>query len=388
MRRATAWMPSVLLALVAFGGGANANAIVVGLRAREGPGDVPAMVGDLGVAMQSLREAGRVVALTPAGDVLAAGLTPAGAADLAPDQVEAAPEVARMAGAIEVGRTHMADLRGWGPVRSGVHAYPLDAERGALAVLGMTGQISLDRGWIAYLADRGSTPVRTWTARTPLRPPVTGAVACEALSGSPLWYLWPYSGAGWGAERVSVPAGAYDIGGLCSAVADQTSVTIALAAGLRQRRVACSAEGVALRDLLWAVEVATGYQLRAVPAGRPEALLFAEQRPRGERQEPDALLRAPGAGCPNAEGLDLVLGVAPQGSARWPRSAIDPVTYRLAELPCVYREALIRGTSGSDRAVEEVRSAVPGLTVTWVYQERIEGSHTEAGTPTAVLPLL
>jgi len=101
--------------------------------------------------------------------------------------------------------------------------------------------------------------VRSW------RPPTPEAIVAPPLAGSPLWWVWPYAEAAWGEERVSLPPDVYSLSDVLAEMRRTSGVAFAPPAGEGARLVMVAAEGIEVRKLLWAVEVALGCRSQTMP---------------------------------------------------------------------------------------------------------------------------
>ncbi len=115
-----------------------------------------------------------------------------------------------------------------------------------------------------------------------IRPPTEPVVAGSPLSGSVLWWAWPHAEASWGNERVSVEAGTYTLDDLLARLSAVSEVDIVARSPASETKLTVVASQVCVKELLWAIEIATGLPARTVPDSEPPIIAVG---PRGERAE-------------------------------------------------------------------------------------------------------
>ncbi len=136
--------------------------------------------------------------------------------------------------------------------------------------------ICVGHGWKMYVLtpQRGQIMSRSFNQGGLVSPPTEPAIAQSPLTGSVLWWLWPHAETSWGEERVTVAAGEYTVRELLALLNRASSVTVTIQPGSTERHLAVAAENIAVEELLWAMEVATGLRARKVAtSGHPRIIL-------------------------------------------------------------------------------------------------------------------
>jgi len=179
------------------------------------------------------------------------------------------------------------------------------------------------------------------------RPPTSTAIPHPPLDGSLLWWAWP-AGEAWGGERIGIAAGTYPLRKLTAELAAAGHCAITVDGNVPDTPLTVAAKDVPLRTLLWAVEAATGFQVRmqtldplsiivALPARRKFPL-------HGEDIDTNLLLPVAGVGYLSAATTDngrKMLATLDAPSAEW-------IGWHFADLPAMYRNQITRAWQQGD----------------------------------------
>jgi len=172
-----------------------------------------------------------------------------------------------------------------------------------------------------------------------IRPPTEPAVTASPLSGSVLWWAWSHAAASWGNQPVSVEAGTYALDDLLARLSAVSEVDFVARSPASDRKLAVVASQVRVRELLWAIEIATGLPARTVPNAQPPIIAVGS---RGERAETryrqhNVLVPIPGLGyysasdSPGGQKLLSAYGGGPTAEGQhW-------IGWRFSDLPLLYR---------------------------------------------------
>ena len=173
-------------------------------------------------------------------------------------------------------------------------------------------------------------------------PPTEAAIARPPLSGSVLWWAWPYAQADWGDEQVSLEAGTYALDELLAQLSRDCRADMVARPPASERKLAVVASQMSVRKLLWATEVALGLPARIVPDSKPPIILVASDMGPRAYYHPDynVLLPMPGLGywspadSPIGRKLlsNLEGGPAQEGQ--------DWLGWRFSNLPLLYRNSI------------------------------------------------
>ncbi len=172
-----------------------------------------------------------------------------------------------------------------------------------------------------------------------IRPPTEPAIAVAPLSGSVLWWAWPYRDADWGDQTVSIEAGTYALDELLERLSAASGIDIVARAPADGTSLAVCADGIRVRELLWAVEVATGLPAEIMPNSDPPivALGAGGARSQPRYRDDNVLVPVPGLGYYSASqspgGSDLLMaypGGPTEKGKHW-------IGWRFSDLPLLYR---------------------------------------------------
>lgn len=172
-----------------------------------------------------------------------------------------------------------------------------------------------------------------------IRPPTEPAIATAPLSGSVLWWAWPYLRADWGDQTVSIEPGMYALDALLERLSAASGINIVARGPADGTRLTVCADGIRVRELLWAVEVATGLPAEVVPKSDPPivALGAGGARSQPRYRDNNVLVPMPGLGYYSASqspgGSDLLMGY-PGGPTENRKHWIG---WRFSDLPLLYR---------------------------------------------------
>jgi hypothetical protein len=115
-----------------------------------------------------------------------------------------------------------------------------------------------------------------------IRPPTSAAVEAPPLPGSVLWWAWPHRAASWGNAAADFPPGKYRVRDVLTRLSVKAEVDIVAEEQAGEMQVYMAAQDVCVRDVLWALEVATGLPVRIVPGASPPIIAVG---PRSESHE-------------------------------------------------------------------------------------------------------
>lgn len=172
-----------------------------------------------------------------------------------------------------------------------------------------------------------------------IRPPTLAAVEAAPLPGSVLWWAWPHRAATWGNVAADVPPGTYQVRDVLARLSVRAEVDIVAEAQAGEMQVYMAAQDVCARDVLWALEVATGLPVRIVPGASPPIIAVGSRSESREAMYRERSLVAPIPGlgyCSPEEcspGRYLLAhfgGGATHLGRHW-------VGWRFLELPLLYR---------------------------------------------------
>ncbi|GAG39939.1 unnamed protein product, partial [marine sediment metagenome] len=159
-----------------------------------------------------------------------------------------------------------------------------------------------------------------------------------------LWWYWPYALAeDVAADEVTVEPVRASLDELVKLEPLSSFVDVSEEAdrGVGEELLVCARNGP-VRDLLWALEVATGLQAKLGPPGEVPRWSFVGDRWPGDPERPDMLVRLPSLGCRSPYHT-------PAGRARLGSPAAAPLiprppapAYHLADLPAILRSRILR----------------------------------------------
>ncbi len=228
----------------------------------------------------------------------------------------------------------------WEAVCRIAHRYGFTNEQGQSVEPGSHLRLGIWTTWVVHLGVHKRGQTICFRTKSGFRPPTTHVVSAPPLRGSVLWYSWPHSAATWGNEEVSVEAGTYTLSDLSAKLSAGGKHQIAVEQAASGRRVAVVAEGIPLRRLLWAIEVATGLRTTATQdSGRLSILMASDGllRPRAD----SSLLRAvPGFGyylLPDSKATRKLRSDLSGGSAAQDG---DWIGWSLSDLPLLYQNLI------------------------------------------------
>lgn len=144
-------------------------------------------------------------------------------------------------------------------------------------------------GWTVHLVGEGQTGMRL-CRKLDVAPslPTEGVIASPYLSGSPLWFAWSPPARTADEKGFDVRADTYTIGDLAKRLSSWGTTTITADSSVSNTRIFAAAVGAPLRNVLWALGVATGLQTEdeTNPTGVTENLV-----PRGAGTSPTGASR-------------------------------------------------------------------------------------------------
>ncbi len=395
-------LPGCALVFVLAAASAPAQCVVVGVGAGSPAPEVGGL-GDLAAAAAELSASGRVVALSPDGEALAAGQPLRRGI---PDLVEGASESRMFAAAVALaplGLPRPGVELGGRVVRA--EALPRETAQAAVVLCpqgpdapGLKGtppdcEVSVVSSWMACLRDStGATIVLREAALGPPTPPAVGAAP---LSGSPLWHARVgLPDLDWTHRRVSIEPGLYALADLCSALTATAGFALHAAPDVSERNVYCAAQDAEVGNVLWAAEVALGCFPRPLPTADPDEVFISDDPPPGLAAGACMVFRAAAQGCPSPFGLVRAAGMDADASA-WAAHGLAPVSYRLADLPLLHREWIGARLQREEHATGRSGVAVDeGVVITWFYAVTVssaavsEQGSTRAVSADVVVPVL
>ena len=192
--------------------------------------------------------------------------------------------------------------------------------------------------WVLQVATVREGQVRGVRLPSLLRPPAPAAVPGPPLAGSLLWWAWSGGETTWGNERVTLPAGDYPLRQLMAKLAGAGQGNIAVDGDVPDVSLTVTAKDMPLRSLLWAVEVATGNQVRMQTADPLSVIvaLPAERKFPLQAEDDNLLLPLAGAGYLSAASTRAgrqLLATLDAPSPDW-------LGWRLSDLPAMYRNRI------------------------------------------------
>jgi len=204
---------------------------------------------------------------------------------------------------------------------------PVDA--GARLVVGIW------PSWIAHIASHKSGVTICRKLDAGFRPPSPVLITVPPLTGSVIWYSWPYSTAEWGEQTVSIDAGTYALGDLLDKLSAAGGLKIRTHSDMVNRRVAVLAVNVPVRALLWTIEVACGVQV-----WRPSssAVVMVSDFLQGPKMRSNVLRAQPGLGyfvCGNSEASRELLSSLYEG-----RDVANWIGWSFSDLPLLYHNII------------------------------------------------
>lgn len=173
-------------------------------------------------------------------------------------------------------------------------------------------------------------------------PPTEAAIARPPLSGSVLWWAWPYAQADWGGEEITLEAGTYALDDLLAQLSRDCKFDMVARPPASERKLAVVASQMSVRKLLWAIEVALGLPARIVPDSDVPMVLLAPDMTSGGSYHPDynVLLPMPGLGYWSAADSPIgrkLLSNLEGGPAQEGR---DWIGWLFSDLPLLYRNSI------------------------------------------------
>lgn len=200
------------------------------------------------------------------------------------------------------------------------------------------------------------------------------------LPGSMLWWLWPYTTAGWADKPVpGLESKTYSYPELVRRVSSRTEASFDIEASTEDvtaRRVHVFAASPTVGSLLWAIEVTSGLQLR-VTSQEPLAGILTHRRHPDAGRRPDSWVSLPGQGYLNPFRTSVGRWMSERSSV-WDAGLPSNAAWRLSDLPPIYEWGLVK------RALE--RQSVRGarkedITIVWTRGVKMGiGRKQQAGT--------
>ena len=194
---------------------------------------------------------------------------------------------------------------------------------------------------------------------TSFSPPTSPAVNETPQSGSVQWWLWPQADATWGSETVTIAAGTYTVKELVSQLEKVSKGEVLADTIIEDTSVMVVAENITIRQLLWAISVVTGLQVKALPTDPYQVLLTSKTSP-GEGFNPHRneftpkphrdFYFTPAASLIGRNLLSTLEGGTNQPDRYW-------IGWRFTELPLLYRNWITDIDPGIVHGLEENPSA-------------------------------
>jgi len=128
-------------------------------------------------------------------------------------------------------------------------------------------------------------------------PPTSPAVAQPPLTGSVFWWMWDHAEADWGDQPVSVEPGDYPLRYLLRKLAEATGRRIFPRYLGTDPHLRVVAERIPLRNLLWAIRLATGLRVEATSDTDPVIVTVGQEASPGNPRRADAPGALPILGC-------------------------------------------------------------------------------------------
>jgi hypothetical protein len=154
-----------------------------------------------------------------------------------------------------------------------------------------------------------------------------------------LWWLWPYADADWGHQLLNIPPGTYCVQALCMLMTDASGEIIRIADDVEAPRLAVAARNVPLRNLLWAVEVASGLPLRELTHERELTFVFAARRViNSPESRADRVLRLPAEGYRPPIRTSFGQFLIDKADGPGKTASEWSIGWRYANMPLLYRE--------------------------------------------------
>jgi len=200
-------------------------------------------------------------------------------------------------------------------------------------------KVGIGRAWVVHLSVPQNGRISCHKLDFAVRPPTVPAVAKPPLCGSVLWWVWPHAEASWGDQRINVEAETYALDDLLVELSHASKLHITTQVPVSDRHLAIVAEDIPVRTLLWAIEVATGLQVRTAANSQPPTILLESEGPvkRAYHVDTNVLLPMAGLGYYSpwgtAVGRELVSAL-PGGSAEPEKEWIG---WRFTDLSLLYR---------------------------------------------------
>jgi len=142
------------------------------------------------------------------------------------------------------------------------HRYGISDEHGVPKMPASRLVAGLWPSWRLHLCMQKDTGAVCRSLDPAIRPPSEAAIKAPPLHGSPLWFALPHRSVALADQLVSVDPGTYDLFSPLAKLPKPEGSAIAAEAGSSTVRLAVAADKVPLYALLWAIEVASGLEVR------------------------------------------------------------------------------------------------------------------------------
>ncbi|MBM4045655.1 MAG: hypothetical protein FJ279_11110 [Planctomycetes bacterium] len=163
-------------------------------------------------------------------------------------------------------------------------------------------------------------------------------------SGSPVWWLWPYTAAGWAQKPVrGLEPKTYSLGELLRRISSRAQVSVDIETRedeVSSLPVHLFTASPTLGGLLWAAEVMSGLQLKIVHQDALTGILTSARDP-DNRRSPDSLVSLPGQGYVNPYRTGAGERLVKRDLLEEAGSPLHAV-WRLSDLAPIYETRLVR----------------------------------------------
>jgi hypothetical protein len=173
------------------------------------------------------------------------------------------------------------------------------------------------------------------------------------------WWLWPHADATWGSETVTIAAGTYTVKELVALLAKVSKGEVLADTNIEDTSVMMIAENISIRQLLWAISIVTGLQVKVLPTD-PYQVLLTSKTPPGEGYNPHRneftpkpprdFYFTPAASLLGRSLLSTLEGGTNQPDRYW-------IGWRFAELPLLYRNWITGSEPGVEQGAKEHATA-------------------------------
>jgi len=155
--------------------------------------------------------------------------------------------------------------------------------------------------------------------------------------------MWPHVNAKWGEDRVSVPGKTYSLTELCKLLTESSQVLVQVAPKTSDIQLWVDVENTPLRKLLWAAEVATGCEIRPIPAEKPEVIYIARRSGPGfalNVGDNYSMFQLPSMGVESPLNMPPVKELLDKSDDFCHLAGERSIGWRLADLPLLYQNMI------------------------------------------------